>query len=155
TPVDHRSSKTGITAEERCRTVRALADPATTPADFFRPGHVHPLLAKEGGVLRRAGPTQAPVDLCRLAGVRPTGVLCEILDERGERASRDQLQAIADRHHLKIISIEQLIAHRRVSEKLVARIAQAALPTGKFGDFQIIAYEVKHEAQQPLVLVKG
>ncbi|HZN35647.1 MAG TPA: GTP cyclohydrolase II [Pirellulaceae bacterium] len=155
TPVDHRTSKTGITADERCRTVRALADPATTAADFFRPGHVHPLLAKEGGVLRRAGHTEATVDLCRMAGVAPVGVLCEILDDRGERATRDQLQAIADRHHLKIISIEQLIAHRRVSEKLVSRIAQAALPTGKFGDFTIIAYEVKFETQQPLVLVKG
>lgn len=155
TPVDHRTSKTGITAEERCRTVRAIADPATTAADFFRPGHVHPLLAKEGGVLRRAGHTEATVDLCRMAGVAPVGVLCEILDERGERATRDQLQAIADKHQLKIISIEQLIAHRRVSEKLVSRIAQASLPTGQFGDFQIIAYEVKHESQQPLVLVKG
>ncbi len=155
TPVDHRTAKTGITADERCRTVRAIADPATSPADFFRPGHVHPLLAKEGGVLRRAGHTEATVDLCRMAGVAPVGVLCEVLDDRGERATRDQLQAIAERHNLKIISIEQLIAHRRVSEKLVTRIAQASLPTGKFGDFTIIAYEVKHETQQPLVLVKG
>jgi 3,4-dihydroxy 2-butanone 4-phosphate synthase/GTP cyclohydrolase II len=106
-------------------------------------------------VLRRAGHTEATVDLCRMAGLAPVGVLSEVLDERGERATREQLQAIADRHHLKIISIEQLIAHRRVSEKLVSRIAQAKLPTGKFGDFTIIAYEVKHESQQPLVLVKG
>lgn len=155
TPVDHRTSKTGITADERCRTVRAMADPSTTAADFFRPGHVHPLLAKEGGVLRRAGHTEATVDLCRMAGLAPIGVLCEILDDRGERATRDQLQAIADRHNLQIISIEQLIAHRRVSEKLVSRLAQASLPTGKFGDFTIIAYEVKHEAQQPMALVKG
>lgn len=155
TPIDHRTSKTGITADERCRTVRAIADPAAAAADFFRPGHVHPLLAKEGGVLRRAGHTEATVDLCRMAGLAPVGVLCEILDETGARATRDQLQAIADRHRLQIISIEQLIAHRRVSEKLVARIAQAALPTGQFGEFQIIAYEVKHESQQPLVLVKG
>ena len=155
TPIDHRTAKTGITADERCRTVRAIADPATTAVDFFRPGHVHPLLAKEGGVLRRAGHTEATVDLCRMAGVAPVGVLCEILDDRGERATRDQLQALAKRYDLKIISIEQLIAHRRVSEKLVSRVAQASLPTGKFGDFTIIAYEVKHETQQPLVLVKG
>ena len=116
---------------------------------------MHPLLAKEGGVLRRAGHTEATVDLCRMAGLAPVGVLCEILDERGERATRDQLQAIADKHNLKIISIEQLIAHRRVSEKLVSRIAQANLPTGKYGEFTIIAYEVKFESQQPLVLVKG
>lgn len=155
TPVDHRTSKTGITADERARTVRAIADPTTVPADFVRPGHVHPLLAKEGGVLRRAGHTEATVDLCRMAGLAPVGVLCEILDESGERASREQLQVIAERHNLKIISIEQLIAHRRVSEKLVSRSAQAKLPTGKFGEFNIIAYEVKFESQTPMALVKG
>jgi 3,4-dihydroxy 2-butanone 4-phosphate synthase / GTP cyclohydrolase II len=155
TPIDHRTAKTGITALERCRTVRAIADPATPASDFVRPGHVHPLLAKEGGVLRRAGHTEATVDLCRMAGLAPVGVLCEILDENGERATRDQLQAIADKHDLKIISIEQLIAHRRVSEKLVSRVAQATLPTGRFGEFTIIAYEVKFETQTPLVLVKG
>src|SRR5262245_25436434 len=115
TPIDHRSGKTGITADERCRTVRAIADGASTMADFVRPGHVHPLLAKAGGVLRRAGHTEAAVDLCRMAGLAPVGVLCEILNESGERASREQLHGIADRHNLKIISIEQLIAHRRVS----------------------------------------
>jgi 3,4-dihydroxy 2-butanone 4-phosphate synthase/GTP cyclohydrolase II len=155
TPIDHRTGKTGITAIERCRTVRAIADPTSTAADFVRPGHVHPLLAKEGGVLRRAGHTEATVDLCRMAGLAPVGVLCEILDETGERASRDQLQKIADKHNLKIISIEQLIAHRRVSEKLVSRVAQARLPTGKYGEFTVIAYEVKFESQTPLVLVKG
>ena len=96
TPIDHRTGKTGITADERARTVRAMADPASTAGDFVRPGHVHPLLAKEGGVLRRAGHTEAAVDLCRMAGLAPVGVLCEILDDRGERATRDQLQAIAD-----------------------------------------------------------
>jgi 3,4-dihydroxy 2-butanone 4-phosphate synthase / GTP cyclohydrolase II len=155
TPVDHRTGKTGITAVERCRTVRALADPTSATGDFVRPGHVHPLLAKEGGVLRRAGHTEATVDLCRMAGLAPVGVLCEILDESGERATRPQLQAIADQHTLKIISIEQLIAHRRVSEKLVSRMAQAHLPTGKYGEFTIIAYEVKFETQTPLVLVRG
>jgi 3,4-dihydroxy 2-butanone 4-phosphate synthase/GTP cyclohydrolase II len=155
TPIDHRSGKTGITAEERCRTVRAMADPTSVASDFVRPGHVHPLLAKEGGVLRRAGHTEATVDLCRMAGCAPVGVLCEILDDRGERATRDQLQAIATKHNLKIISIEQLIAYRRVSEKLVSRIAQASIPTRDYGEFTIIAYEVKYEKQQPLVLVKG
>src|SRR5262245_62508130 len=155
TPIDHRSGKTGITAEERCRTVRAMADPTSTAGDFVRPGHVHPLLAKEGGVLRRAGHTEATVDLCRVAGLAPVGVLCEILDSTGARASREQLLSIAARHNLKIISIEQLIAYRRVSEKLVSRIAQANIPTRDYGDFTIIAYEVKYEAQRPLVLVKG
>ena len=155
TPIDHKTCRTGITAVERARTVRAIADPVTTPGDFVRPGHVHPLLAKEGGVLRRAGHTEAAVDLCRMAGCGPVGVLCEILDDSGERATRDQLQAIATRHNLMIISIEQLIAHRRVSEKLVGRLAQAKIPTEHFGDFTIIVYEVKFETQQPLVLVKG
>ncbi|HEX5103704.1 MAG TPA: GTP cyclohydrolase II [Pirellulaceae bacterium] len=155
TPIDHCSAKTGITAEERCRTVRAIADGATTADDFVRPGHVHPLLAKEGGVLRRAGHTEATVDLCRMAGLAPVGVLCEILNDRGERATRDELHAIADKHKLKIISIEQLIAHRRVSEKLVSRITQAQIPTADYGEFTIIAYDVKYESQQPLVLVKG
>jgi 3,4-dihydroxy 2-butanone 4-phosphate synthase/GTP cyclohydrolase II len=155
TPIDHRSAKTGITADERARTVRAIADPATLAGDFVRPGHVHPLLAKEGGVLRRAGHTEAAVDLCRMAGCAPVGVLSEILDDRGERATRDQLQAIANKHNLKIISIEQLIAHRRVNEKLVGRIAQAKIPTRDYGEFQIIAYEVKFESQQPMALVKG
>ncbi|HEY2412089.1 MAG TPA: GTP cyclohydrolase II [Pirellulaceae bacterium] len=155
TPIDHRTGRTGITADERCRTVRAIADSASVAIDFVRPGHVHPLLAKEGGVLRRAGHTEATVDLCRMAGLSPVGVLCEILDERGERANREQLHAIAEKHNLKIISIEQLIAHRRVSEKLVSRVTQAKLPTGKYGEFTIIAYEVKFESQTPLVLVKG
>jgi 3,4-dihydroxy 2-butanone 4-phosphate synthase / GTP cyclohydrolase II len=155
TPLDHRSSKTGITADERARTVRAMADPNSTATDFVRPGHVHPLLAKEGGVLRRAGHTEAAVDLCRMAGLAPVGVLCEILDDTGDRATRDYMSAIAHKHNLKIISIEQLIAHRRVSEKLVSRITQAHLPTGEYGDFTVIAYDVKYESQRPIALVKG
>src|SRR5262245_4052990 len=155
TPIDHRSAKTGITADERCRTVRAIANGTSAAGDFVRPGHVHPLLAKEGGVLRRAGHTEATVDLCRMAGLAPVGVLCEILDEQGERASRDQLHAIARKHHLKIISIEQLIAHRRVSEQLVSRMAQASIPTDKYGDWTAVMYEVKFENQSPLALVKG
>ena len=155
TPIDHRSTKTGITAEERSQTVRAMANPSSGPFDFVRPGHVHPLLAKEGGVLRRAGHTEAAVDLARMAGLYPAGVLCEILDETGNRASREELKRMASKHNLCMISIEQLIAHRRVSEKLVARVASATLPTGTFGDWTIIAYEVKYESQQPIALVKG
>jgi 3,4-dihydroxy 2-butanone 4-phosphate synthase/GTP cyclohydrolase II len=155
TPIDHRSGKTGITVDERCHTVREMANPASTALDFVRPGHVHPLLAKEGGVLRRAGHTEASVDLCRMAGLAPVGVLCEILDKAGNRASRDQLHEISKKHKLHIISIEQLIAHRRVSEKLVSRLATAHLPTAKYGDFTVIVYEVKFEAQNPLALVKG
>ena len=154
TPIDHRTAKTGITVEERALTVREMVNPNSHALDFVRPGHVHPLLAKEGGVLRRAGHTEAAVDLARMAGLAPAGVLCEILDERGDRASREYLQQLAVKHNLKIISIEQLIAHRRVSEKLVSRATEAKLPT-RYGAFQIIVYDVKYEVQQPLVLVTG
>ncbi|MCE9648859.1 MAG: 3,4-dihydroxy-2-butanone-4-phosphate synthase, partial [Parvibaculum sp.] len=146
---------TGISAHDRAHTVSVAIDPTKGQNDIVSPGHVFPLVAKDGGVLVRAGHTEAAVDLCRMAGLAPVGVLCEILDDTGERATRAQLQVIANKHNLKIISIEQLIAHRRVSEKLVSRSAQATLPTGNFGEFTIIAYEVKFESQTPLVLVKG
>jgi 3,4-dihydroxy 2-butanone 4-phosphate synthase / GTP cyclohydrolase II len=154
TPIDHRSCKTGITADERAFTVRSVVDPHSKPRDFVRPGHVHPLLAKEGGVLRRAGHTEAAVDLARMAGLAPAGVICEILNERGDRATPEELLTIASQHRLRMISIEQLIAHRRVSEKLVSRAAQAQLPT-KYGAFTVIVYDVRYESQQPIVLVLG
>lgn len=154
TPVDHHTSKTGITAKERADTILALADPQTSVDDFVRPGHVYPLLAKEGGVLRRAGHTEASVDLARMAGLRPAGVLCEILDEAGDRANRDQLIELAEKFKLEIISIEQLIAHRRVNEKLVSRAAEADLPT-KYGQFKIVVYAVSYESQEPVALVFG
>jgi 3,4-dihydroxy 2-butanone 4-phosphate synthase / GTP cyclohydrolase II len=153
-PVDHRTARTGITAAERADTIAAIMDPASTPSDFVRPGHLFPLVAKEGGVLRRAGHTEAAVDLARMAELAPAGVLCEILDDVGNRADRDSLFALAREHGLEIISIEQLIRHRRQREKLVHRIAEADLPT-KWGRFRVIAYGVKYEAQQPLVLVMG
>lgn len=154
TPVDHVGCKTGITAAERAETIRRLASDASQPSDFVRPGHVYPLLAMEGGVLRRAGHTEAAVDLTRMAGLAPAGVLTEILDDTGDRATRDELMRIAREHKLEIISIEELIAHRRVNEKLVTRAAQANLPT-KFGDFQIAVYGVQFEAQEPLAIFKG
>jgi len=153
-PVDHRSAKTGITAAERAKAVAAILDPASVPGDFVRPGHLFPLVAKEGGVLRRAGHTEAAVDLARLAGRSPAGVICEILDDSGNRANRDGLFALAAQHGLEIISIEQLIRHRRTREKLVERIAEADLPT-TWGRFRIVAYGVKFEAQQPIVLTLG
>lgn len=154
TPLDHVTAKTGITAEERATCVRAIADKNSRPEDFQRPGHVHMLLAKEGGVLRRAGHTEASVDLARMAGLAPAGVLCEVLSENGNRANRDELFEIAKTKGLPIITIEDLIAYRRVSEKLVKRIAEAKLPT-KFGDFRVIAYDVKHENHQPIAIVMG
>lgn len=152
--VDHHTAKTGITAEERATTVRALCEDGATPADFVRPGHMFPLVAKEGGVLRRAGHTEAAVDLARMAGLKPAGVLCEILDETGDRAGREQLRALADRFDLPIITIEDLIAYRRVREKLVERTAEAALPT-KHGEARIIVYGVKHEDIEPVAIVFG
>ncbi len=154
TPLDHKSARTGITAEERAVCVRAIADPKSRPDDFQRPGHVHLLMAKQGGVLRRAGHTEATVDLARMAGLAPAGVLCEVLDENGNRATRDKLFEIAEKHDLHIITIEDLIKYRRTSEKLVSQNAVAKLPT-KFGLFNIIAYDVKYENQQPIALVMG
>lgn len=152
--VDHKSAKTGITAKERCQTIRSLVDSESFPADFVRPGHVHPLVAKEGGVLRRAGHTEASVDLARLAGLSPAGVVCEILNEEGDRASPDELLAIAKTHNLEIITIEELIRYRRRNERLVHRITDAQLPT-KYGHLKVLAYDVLHESQQPIVLTMG
>lgn len=154
TPIDHRSTKTGITAKERATTILEVMNPHSQPADFVHAGHVFPLIAKEGGVLRRAGHTEAAVDLARLAGLTPAGVVCEILDETGDRASRKYLTAIALKFGLRIITIEQLIRHRRLREKLVYRMAEAKLPT-RYGEGKIIAYGVKHETQQPVVYVIG
>lgn len=153
-PVDHHTARTGITAAERACTIKSICDPTSVPADFVRPGHLFPLVAKEGGVLRRAGHTEAAVDLARMAGLTPAGCLCEILDESGDRANRDQLHTFAQQYDLPLISIEQLIAYRRVREKLVYRQAEANLPT-KYGHGTVIAYGVKYEPQQPVVYVLG
>jgi len=152
--VDHRGSKTGITAHERARTMLEIVNPDSRPNDFVRPGHVFPLVAKMGGVLRRAGHTEAAVDLARLAGCAPAGVLIEVLDDSGDRPEREFLFALAERHHFEIISIEELIRYRRRSEKLVFREAESELPT-RYGQFRLIAYGVKFEEQRPIVLVKG
>lgn len=154
TPVDHAGCKTGITAGERAETIRRLATDSSTPHDFVKPGHVYPLVAMEGGVLRRAGHTEAAVDLARMAGLTPAGVLCEILNSEGDRATRDELLEMAVKHGLEIITVEQLISHRRINEKLVTRAAQAKLPT-KYGDFEIMIYGVQFESQEPMALVMG
>ncbi|TWT78270.1 Riboflavin biosynthesis protein RibBA [Posidoniimonas polymericola] len=153
-PVDHRTARTGITAGERATTIQELCNPNSVPTDFVRPGHLFPLVAKEGGVLRRAGHTEAAVDLARMAGLTPAGVLCEILNDTGDRADRDQLTAFSEQHGLPIISIEQLIAYRRVREKLVHREAEAKLPT-KYGEGRIICYRVEHETMEPVVFTMG
>ena len=153
-PVDHVSCRTGITAPERAKTALEIIDPDSKPSDFVRPGHLFPLLAKEGGVLRRAGHTEAAVDLTRLAGCKPAGLICEILSENGDRASRDELYELAERFKLKIITIEDLIRYRRRSEKLVEKVAEANLPT-KVGLARIYGYQVKHEPEEPVALVWG
>lgn len=153
-PVDHQSCHTGISAEERARTIRAIIDPATKPSDLVRPGHLFPLVAKEGGVLRRAGHTEATVDLARLAGLVPAGVLCEILDGIGV-ASRERLHAISREFNLPIISIEGLINYRSRTEKLVERAADADMPT-RYGRGRIVIYKVKNEpGNEPVAFVMG
>ncbi|MFO0911058.1 MAG: GTP cyclohydrolase II [Isosphaeraceae bacterium] len=153
-PVDHKSCRTGISAEERAATIRAIIDPTTKPGDLVRPGHLFPLVAREGGVLRRAGHTEATVDLARLAGLKPAGILCEILDGI-HVASRERLQAIAQEFRLPIISIEMLISFRRRLEKLVYRLAEAELPT-RYGKGHIIGYGIKNEpGNQPIAVVMG
>lgn len=152
--VDHISAKTGVTAQERAAAIYALSDPNSKVTDFTRPGHVYPLKAKEGGVLRRAGHTEASVDLMKIAGLRPTAVCCEILSEDGNRASRDELIELAHKHNLKYSTIEELIRYRRLREKLVYRIADANLPT-KYGMGHIFVYGVKYEEEEPVVIQIG
>jgi 3,4-dihydroxy 2-butanone 4-phosphate synthase/GTP cyclohydrolase II len=153
-PVDHRTCKTGITAPERAITIQALVDPHSKPSDFVRPGHLFPLTAKKGGVLRRAGHTESAVDLARMAGLIPSGILCEILGKHGDRAGREELYALAKEFDLEIISIEELIRYRRRSEKLVYRMAEANLPT-RWGPGRVIVYGVKYEEQQPVAIIMG
>jgi 3,4-dihydroxy 2-butanone 4-phosphate synthase / GTP cyclohydrolase II len=153
-PIDHKTCRTGVTAQERTITIREILDPNSRPTDFVRPGHLDPLVAKEGGVLRRAGHTEAAVDMARMAGLKPSGVLIEILGETGDRATRDELFSLSKKFNLEIISIEALIRYRRRSEKLVYRIAEANLPT-RFGSGRIVAYGVKYEDQEPVAIVIG
>ena len=152
--VDARNgTSTGISAKDRAATVRALVDPATEPHDLSRPGHVFPLRYTEGGVLRRAGHTEAAVDLARLAGLDAAGVLCEVVNEDGTMARLSELERFARRHDLRLISIADLIAYRRRREKLVHRVTEARIPT-QFGDFTGIGYE-SHDGRTHVALVKG
>ncbi len=145
---------TGISAADRAQTVKAVIDPATQPDDLVRPGHIFPLRAREGGVLVRAGQTEAIVDLAKLAGLYPAGVICEIMNEDGTMARLPQLEEIADKFEIKIISVADLIAYRRRHEKLVHRVAEAKLPT-KYGEFTAIAYRSDIDPDEHLALVMG
>ena len=152
--VDARAgTTTGISAADRAATVHALLDPATKPWDLARPGHVFPLRYVEGGVLHRAGHTEASVDLARLAGLAPAGVLCEVVNEDGTMARLPDLERFAEEHGLKIVSIADLIAYRRHREKLVQRQTEARIPTA-FGSFRAVAYE-SHDGRTHVALVKG
>ncbi|MEI8022108.1 MAG: 3,4-dihydroxy-2-butanone-4-phosphate synthase, partial [Schlesneria sp.] len=122
TPVDHRDAGSGVSADNRAKTILAMSDPRSTAADFVRPGHINPLLAKDGGVLRRTGHTEATVDLMRLAGLKPVGVLIEILSEQGGgMAEIDELRELATKYNIPLISIDQIIRYRRRREQLVTR----------------------------------
>ncbi|MGI8684832.1 MAG: bifunctional 3,4-dihydroxy-2-butanone-4-phosphate synthase/GTP cyclohydrolase II [Acidimicrobiales bacterium] len=153
--VDYRpGTSTGISAADRAATIRALIDPATDPADLSRPGHIFPLRYRTGGVLKRAGHTEAAVDLARLAGLRPAGVLCEIVRDDGEMARLPDLEAFSAEHGLLLISIADLIRYRRQKDKLVKRVSEARIPT-PYGDFTCYAYESVLNGDQHLALVKG
>lgn len=145
---------TGISASDQATTIRLLADPASVPSDLRRPGHVHPLRARDGGVLQRVGHTEAAVDLMRLAGLQPAGVICEVLKADGSTAKRPDLEAFAKVHGLTFITVAQLVAYRLQHERLVHREAEARLPT-EFGEFRLVGYRNDVDAREHVALVYG
>lgn len=145
---------TGISASDRATTIRVAIDPATTPADLRRPGHISPLRARPGGVLQRVGHTEASVDLARLAGFRPAGVICEILARDGSMARFPELQQFCAEHGLTLVSVADLVAYRLRTEQLVHRVAEARLPT-EMGDFRVIGYHNDVDAHEHVALVLG
>lgn len=147
-------TSTGISAQDRSKTIQALINPDTVPADLARPGHIFPLRAMKGGVLRRAGHTEATVDLSRLAGLEPAGVLVEIMNEDGTMARLPQLQKIAEEHQLKIISIKDLIEYRLKTDSLIEEIVRVDMPTA-YGNFKLIAFKEKETGQEHMALIKG
>lgn len=149
----HRVS-TGISAADRAEVVKVVLDPNTKPEDLVQPGHMFPLRAKEGGVLGRAGHTESIVDLARLAGFYPAGVICEIMNDDGSMARLPQLEVMADRFGIKIVTIADLIAYRRRHEKLVHRVTEAKLPS-KYGEFTAVAYKSDVDSDEHLALVMG
>ncbi|MEI7907125.1 MAG: bifunctional 3,4-dihydroxy-2-butanone-4-phosphate synthase/GTP cyclohydrolase II [Bacteroidota bacterium] len=154
-PVDFlHGTSTGVSASDRTKTIKALTDPETKANDFGRPGHVFPLRAVDGGVLHRAGHTEAVVDLCKLAGVYPAGVLIEIMNEDGTMARLPELMRIAKQFDLKIVSIEDLVEYRRHKEKLVEKVVSTHLPT-KNGKFDVHLYKSSVDTKEHIALVKG
>src|SRR5215213_5276348 len=149
-----RGVTTGISAHDRAATIRTIARPGSTPDDLVQPGHIFPLRAKDGGVLRRAGHTEAAVDLARLADLQPAGVLCEILHDDGTMARLPELMEFRRKHGLRICTIQSLIAHRRLTEKLIERQQVVKLPTD-YGDFDLHLYHSTLDGSHHLALVKG
>ena len=149
-----RGVTTGISAADRARTIKTMIDPNTKPDDLARPGHMFPLRAREGGVLVRAGQTEAIVDLCKLVGLYPAGVICEIMNEDGTMARLPQLEVMGQKFSIKIMSVADLIAYRRRHEKLIHRVAEAKLPT-RYGEFTAIAYKSDIDPDEHLALVMG
>ncbi|HSH75205.1 MAG TPA: bifunctional 3,4-dihydroxy-2-butanone-4-phosphate synthase/GTP cyclohydrolase II [Longimicrobiales bacterium] len=145
---------TGISAQDRAKTIQILLDPETVPADLRRPGHIFPLRAKPGGVLRRVGQTEASVDLAELAGFSPAGVICEILDADGTMARRPQLEQFAQEYGLRFITVAQLVSYRLTKTRIIERVAEVDLPT-QFGDFRVVAYQSVLDGREHLALVKG
>lgn len=152
--VDHKATTTGISAYERALTIQKLADEDSKAKDFNKPGHVFPLTARKGGVLRRAGHTEAAVDLAKLAGLKPAGVICEIINEDGSMARLPELREFAEEYNLKIISIEDLIKYRKKKDKLITEEASADLPT-HFGDFKIKVYTTEVDDREHVAIIKG
>ena len=145
---------TGISAQDRATTIRTIVDPATVSADLRRGGHIFPLRAREGGVLQRVGHTETAVDLARLAGVYPAGVICEILNDDGSTSRRPQLEAFAAEHALTFITVAQLVAHRLKNERLVHRVAAARLPTN-YGTWQVVGYRNDVDSAEHVAIVHG
>lgn len=145
---------TGISAHDRAKTVQALIDPTTRPADLGRPGHIFPLRAKKGGVLRRTGHTEATIDLARLAGFEPAGVLVEVMNEDGTMARLPELRDIAHKHNLKIISIKDLVEYRLKTDSLIEEVVRVDMPT-KYGDFKLVAFKENATGGEHLALIKG
>ncbi len=145
---------TGISAADRAKTILTAIDPGTGPSDLARPGHVFPLRARSGGVLMRAGQTEASVDLARLAGLYPAGVICEVMNEDGTMARISELLKVAERHDLKIVTVADIIAYRLKNETFVKPLAEAAFPT-EFGDFKIVVFENLLDKDHHIALVKG
>ena len=152
--VDAFDTTTGISAYERAHTVKTILDPAAKPQSLRRPGHIFPLRAVDGGVLRRCGHTEAAVDLAKMAGLYPAGVICEIMNEDGTMARVDDLQDFVKKHDLKIITVESLIKYRKANETFVKRAAETKLPT-KFGEFKLVAYDNTLDDKCHVALVKG